>query len=188
QPGAGDNIDCKLQGSLLGGVLLSAFGGSSAEFSRTRELLKDGYDGMCLVIATSGRVLISHEEHSIELSESQMCLGDMSVLCGTRMSNHSKIKTIRIPRTLLLTICPKAEDQLALALRGQPPVREAVARYHALAANLGPHTDVVGQHLMAQHMVDLIALLLGTDADRTELASYRGHSAARLDLMRADVI
>jgi len=188
QPGAGDSIDCELQASLLGGVLLGTFSGTSAEFSRTRDTLKDGYDGMCLVIATSGRVLISHEEHSIELSESQMCLGDMSVLCGTRMSNHSKIKTIRIPRTLLLTICPKAEDQLALALRGQPPVREAVARYHALAANLGPHTDVVGQHLMAQHMVDLIALLLGTDADRTELASYRGHSAARLDLMRADVI
>jgi AraC-like DNA-binding protein len=47
---------------------------------------------------------------------------------------------------------------------------------------------VVGQHLMAQHMVDLIALLLGTDADRTELANSRGHSAARLDLLRADVI
>jgi len=41
---------------------------------------------------------------------------------------------------------------------------------------------------MAQHMVDLVALLLGMDADRTELANNRGHSAARLDLMRADVI
>jgi len=112
----------------------------------------------------------------------------MSVLCGTRMSSDSEVKTIRIPRSQLLTICPKAEDRLALALRDRAPIREVIARYHALAASLGPHTDVVAQHLMAQHMVDLIGLLLGTDADRTELANNRGYSAARLDLMRADII
>ena len=188
QPGAGDTIDCKLQVSLLGGVMMAVASGSSAEISRTRETLKDGYDGLSLVIATSGRILLRHEEQSIELSDSQMGLGDMSVLCGTRMSNDCEAKAIRIPRSLLLTICPKAEDRLGMVLGGQAPIREAILRYHALAANVGPHTDVVGQHLMAQHMVDLIALLLGTDADRTELASYRGHSAARLDLMRADVI
>ncbi|MFK4721214.1 AraC-like DNA-binding protein [Bradyrhizobium niftali] len=188
QPGAGDTIDCKLQVSLLGGVMMAVASGSSAEISRTRETLKDGYDGLSLVIATSGRILLRHEEHSIELSESQMGLGDMSVLCGTRMSNNCEAKAIRIPRSLLLTICPKAEDRLGMVLGGQAPIREAILRYHALAANVGPHTDVVGQHLMAQHMVDLIALLLGTDADRTELANSRGHSAARLDLLRADVI
>jgi AraC-like DNA-binding protein len=188
QPGAGDRIDCKLQVSLVGSIMMAVANGSSAEFSRTRETLKDGYDGLCLVIATSGRVLVSQEGHSIELSESQMALGDMSVRCGTRMSSDGEAKAIRIPRSLLLTICPKAEDRVALALVSQAPIREAIARYHALAASVGPHTDVVGQHLMAQHMVDLIGLLLGTDADRTELANTRGHSAARLDLMRADVI
>ncbi|WP_369719615.1 AraC family transcriptional regulator [Bradyrhizobium sp. LLZ17] len=143
---------------------------------------------MCLVIASSGPVLISHEQHSIELAQSQMCLGDMSVLCGTRMSSDCEVKTIRIPRSLLLTICPRAEDRLALALVDQAPIREAIARYHSLAASLGPYTDVVGQHLIAQHMVDLIGLLLGTDRDRAELANSRGHAAARLELMRADVV
>ncbi|WP_409190924.1 AraC family transcriptional regulator [Bradyrhizobium sp. RDM4] len=188
QPGAGDSIDCKMQVSLLGGILLGTTVGTSAEFSRTPEILKDGYDGMCLVIASSGPVLISHEQHSIELAQSQMCLGDMSVLCGTRMSSDCEVKTIRIPRSLLLTICPRAEDRLALALVDQAPIREAIARYHSLAASLGPYTDVVGQHLIAQHMVDLIGLLLGTDRDRAELANSRGHAAARLELMRADVV
>ena len=188
QPGDGGNIECKLQVSLVGDILLAVTSGSSAEVSRTRETLKDGYDGMCLVIATSGRVPISYERQSIELSESQMCLGDMSVVSSSRIGNECQIKTVRIPRSLLLSICPKAEDRLGLVLGGQAPIREAILRYHALAASLGPHTDVVGQHLMAQHMVDLIALLLGTDTDRTELANNRGHSAARLDLMRADVV
>ncbi|MCP3473886.1 AraC family transcriptional regulator [Bradyrhizobium sp. CCGUVB1N3] len=187
QPGDGGSIDCKLQISLLGGLALVVPSGSSAEFSRTREILNDGCDDMMLGIATSGRVLVRHDEQSIELSESQMGLGDMSVPGGARLNNECRFKTIRIPRSLLLSICPKAEDRLGLVLGGQAPIREAIVRYHALAANLGPHTDVVGQHLMAQHMVDLVALLLGTDADRTELAN-KGHSAVRLELMRADVI
>ncbi len=187
KPSEGNSIDCTLQVSLLGGILLAALSGSSAELLRTRETLKDGFDGMCLVLATSGRVLVSHERQSIELSDSQMCLADMSVLCGTGISNNCEVKTVRIPRSMLLTVCPEAEDRLALVLGDQAPIREAIVRYHALAANLGPHTDVVGQHLMAQHMVDLVALLLRTDADHTELAN-RGYSAVRLDLMRADVI
>jgi AraC-like DNA-binding protein len=173
---------------MVGGLLLGAPSGSSAEFSRTRETLKDGYDGMSFVIAISGRVPVSYERQSVELSESQMCLGDMSAVSSSRMSNEGQLKNIRIPRSLLLSVCPKAEDRLGQVLGERAPIREAIARYHALAARTGPHADLVGQHLMAQHMVDLIALLLGTDADRTELATSRGHAAARLELMRADVV
>jgi AraC-like DNA-binding protein len=177
-----------MQLSLVGGTLLAVPSGSSAEFSRTRETLKDGCDGVSLVIATSGRVSLSYERQSIELSESQMCLGDLSVVSSLRINNESQLRNIRIPRSLLLSVCPKAEDRLGQVFGDQAPIREAIARYHALAADVGPHADVVGQHLMAQHMVDLIGLLLGTDADRTELATNRGHAAARFDLMRADVI
>lgn len=97
-------------------------------------------------------------------------------------------RTLRIPRSLLLTVCPRVEDRIGLVLNGQAPMGETILRYHSLAASLGPHTDVVGQHLMAQHVIDLLGLFLGTDADRAEQANSRGHSAARLDLMRADVM
>lgn len=188
QPSDGGNIDCNMQVSLVGGILMAVPSGSSAEFSRTRETIRDGYDGISLLIATSGRVPVSYERQSIELSESQMCLGDLSVPSSCRIGNEYQLKNIRIPRSLLLSVCPKAEDRLGQVFGDQAPIGETIARYHALAASLGPRADVVGQHLMAQHMVDLIALLLGTDADRTELATNRGHSAARLELMRADVV
>jgi AraC-like DNA-binding protein len=188
QPVNGGSIDCKLQVSLVGGILLAVPSGSSAEFLRTRETLKDGYDGVSFVIAASGRVAMSYAQQSFELPESQMCLGDLSVVSSSRISNECQVKNIRIPRSLLLSVCPKAEDRLGQVFSDQSLIRETITRYHALAAGLGPQADVVGQHLMAQHMVDLVALLLGTDADRTELATNRGHAAARLDLMRADVV
>lgn len=37
-------------------------------------------------------------------------------------------------------------------------------------------------------MIDLVGLLLGTDAEHAALARGRGQAAARLDLMRADVM
>lgn len=107
QPGEGDTIACKLQISLVGDILLGVTSGSSAEVSRTRETVKDGYDGLCLVIATAGSVPITYEGQSIELPESQMCLGDMSVIGGSRVSNACRIETVRIPRSLLLSICPR---------------------------------------------------------------------------------
>jgi AraC-like DNA-binding protein len=67
-------------------------------------------------------------------------------------------------------------------------VADTIVRYHALAANQAPHLDAVGQRLTAQHMVDLVGLLLGADAEHASLARGRGHAAARLDLMRADVM
>jgi AraC-like DNA-binding protein len=187
-PSEGSRIDCHIQIGLVGGLALADPSGSSTQFSRTREILGDGCNDLVLVTATSGHVRVLQKGQAIELLESQMCLTDMSVLGTIGQTEAGQFKTTRIPRSQLLTICPKAEDRLSLVLGDQAPIRETIARYHALAASVGPHTDVVGQHLIAQHMVDLVGLLLGTDPDRTELASYRGHSAARLDLMRADVI
>jgi AraC-like DNA-binding protein len=187
-PSEGSSIDCRIQIGLVGGLALADPTGSSTQFSRTREILGDGCDDLVLVTATSGHVRVLQKGQPIELSETQMCLTDMSVLGTIGQTETGQFKTTRIPRSQLLTICPKAEDRLSLVLGDQAPVREAIARYHALAASLGPHTDAVGQHLMAQHMVDLVGLLLGTDADRTELANLRGFSAARVDLMRTDVM
>ncbi len=92
-----------------------------------------------------------------------------------------------MPRRALLDINPRAEDKLSQVLT-DGAVAETVIRYHGLAANHAPHLDAVGQRLTAQHMVDLVGLLLGTDAEHAALARGRGHAAARLDLMRADVM
>ncbi|MCP3464561.1 MULTISPECIES: AraC family transcriptional regulator [unclassified Bradyrhizobium] len=183
-PSEGDSIDCQLRVSLLGGLTLSVPSGSSAHFERTREILRDGYDDLVLVIATAGRVLITQEEREIELSESQMCLMDMSLLSKISQRDGVQFKTVAMPRSTLLTAYPRAENGISQVLGDRPKLRETISRYHDLSTNLAPHLDVVGQQLMAQHMVDLVGLLLGTEAERES----GGHAAARFDLMRADML
>jgi AraC-like DNA-binding protein len=185
QPSEGDSIDCRVQASLLGDLALAIPEGASAQFARTRELLPDGCDDFVLVIAKAGRVLVTQKGRPIELAESQMCLTDMSVLGAVGHNEQSRFLTVALPRTQLLAVFPRAEDRLSQVLGANDVLRETIAQYHALAANMAPRLDAVGQHLMARHMIDIISQLLGS-GDRG-LIGTEGH-AAQFDLMRAEVM
>jgi len=185
QPREGDSIDCRVQISLFGDLALAIPDGASAQFARTPELLQDGCDDFVLVIAKAGRVLVTQKGRPIELAESQMCLTDMSVLGAVGHNEESRFLTVAIPRAQLLDVYPRAEDRLFQVLGGNAAIREIIAQYHALAANMAPQLDAVGQHLMAQHMVDMVSQLLGR-SDRS--TGTEGHGAAQFDLMRAEVM
>ena len=186
-PSQGDSIDCKLQISLVDNIALAIPEGSSAQYIRTQGSLGDGCDDLVLISAHAGQVQVRQNGHTLELMPSQMVLADMSITGHVGHTAADRFTTIRMPRRTLLEINPRAEDRLSKVL-ADSAVAETITRYHGLAANHAPHLDAVGQRLTAQHMVDLIGLLLGTDAEHAALARGRGQTAARLDLMRADVM
>lgn len=186
-PSQGETVDCRLQVSLVGNIALAVSEGASARFSRTREALADGCDDFMLIAAHAGRVRVEQDGRAIELAPSQMLLADMSVAGTVSHIGHDRFTGLRMPRRALLDIHPRAESRLSQVL-DDGALAEAITRYHALAANQGPHLDAVGQRLTAQHMVDLVGLMLGTDAEHASLARGRGQAAIRLDLMRADVM
>lgn len=186
-PSQGDSIDCRLQVSVVDNIALAIPEGASAQYSRTQSLLADGSDDLVLISAHAGLVRVGQNGHTVELAPTQMVLVDMSITGTVGHTADDRFTTIRMPRRALLEINPRTEDKLSEVLC-DGAVAETIFRYHALAANHAPHLDAVGQRLTAQHMVDLVGLLLGTDAEHASLARGRGHAAARLDLMRADVM
>ncbi|MEK9281533.1 MULTISPECIES: AraC family transcriptional regulator [unclassified Bradyrhizobium] len=186
-PSRGDSIDCRLRISVIGDIALAVPEGASAQYSRTQGSLADGSDDLVLISAHAGLVRIGQNGRTIELAPSQMMLADMSVSGTVGHTDEDRFTTIRMPRRALLEISPRAEDKLSQVL-SDGAVAETIFRYHALAADHGPHLDAVGQRLTALHMIDLVGLLLGTDAEHANLARGRGQAAARLDLMRADVM
>jgi AraC-like DNA-binding protein len=187
-PSDGEQIDCNLQLSLLSSLSLCTPSGTSAQFSRTREVLSDHCDDFVLVTATSGSLRVNQAGRDIELQRTQMCLTEMNVLGTVGLRNNRPFDTLRIPRRSLLSVCPTAEDRLSKAQGLNDPLRQMIAHYFALSAELAPQLDAVRQELMSQHIVDLVGLLLGTDSDRAEAARRRGYAAARFDLMRTSVL
>ncbi|WP_245333240.1 cupin domain-containing protein, partial [Bradyrhizobium guangdongense] len=174
-PSRGDSIDCRLQISVVDNIALAIPEGASAQYSRTQSHLADGSDDLVLIAAHAGLVRVGQNGHTVELAPAQMVLVDMSVTGTVGHTDEDRFTTIRMPRRALLDISPRAEEKLSQVL-SDGAVAETIFRYHALAANHAPHLDAVGQRLTAQHMVDLVGLLLGTGAEHAGLARGRGQA------------
>src|SRR4029434_6309943 len=67
-------------------------------------------------------------------------------------------------------------------------LRTMLDQYTKLCIDVAPSLDAVGQQRTAQHLTDLAGLLLGAGADSVELATTRGYSAARFELIKSDVL
>jgi AraC-like DNA-binding protein len=97
------------------------------------------------------------------------------------------VTALRIPRRELVGICRETEDKLSKPLTGNPPLRGVVAGYFALCAETAASLDAVGQHAMARHMTELVALLLRAEADEAP-ALRDGYGGARLQLIKAQAL
>lgn len=187
QPSEGAHIICRTQIVSLSSVALASPTGTSAQFVRTPNLLSDGNDDFVLVTAASGRVLVT-QNGPIELLESQMCLIEMCAPGAVALDNAGRFTTARIPRRELLRICPNAEDRLCEPLLENGALRKTFARYFTLASEVAANLDIVEQHVTAQHLVDMVGLLLRTGPDESELARQRGLSAAQLHLVQNEAL
>jgi AraC-like DNA-binding protein len=188
EPSAGSQIFCKIEITQVGSLALARAGGKSGRFLRTRHLLSDSRDDFVLFGATSGSVLVVREGRAIELQQSQMWLTDLTVEGAVAFNDDNQFATIRIPRRELLAICPDAESRLAEPLVASPGIRDVIARYFALVAESATSLDPVGQQMTGRHMVDLVALLLRTDRDKTQLAVQRGYAEVRLRLIQTELL
>ena len=188
EPSAVGGIDCRVEFEQLGSLTLAAPKGNSAQFARTVPLLKDGCDDLVLLIALSGRTLVEQRDRPFLMLPSQMYLSEMSAACSADLLGDNRFAAIRMPRAELLSLCPNVEDRISSAVTENDPLRETIARYYAFAAEAAPRLDPVAQRVVAQHMLDLVALLLGTAPEETELATRRGYSAARLHAIEVDIV
>jgi len=188
EPSKGSRIDCRIQIAALSDLALGTATGMSGQFARTPDLLSDGCDDFVLVCATGGPLHLTQSGKSIALERSQMCLTDMSVKGIIGLGASRQMTTLRIPRRALLSINPKAEQKLSEPLPGDTALPVMIARYQGLAAELASGLDAVAQRLTAQHLVDLIALHLGSEGDERELARQRGYAAAQFELIKSDIL
>jgi AraC-like DNA-binding protein len=188
EPSAGSQISCTVEIVQVSSLALATTGGTSGRFVRTRDLLSDSCDDFTLFGATSGTVLVERGGRAIELRQAQMWLTDLTVKNAVTFNDGNQFTTIRIPRRELLSICPHAESRLAEPLLESPGIREIIARYFALSAETAASLNAVGQQLTARHMIDLVALLLRTSRDETQLAAQRGYSEALLQLIHAQIL
>jgi AraC-like DNA-binding protein len=187
-PADDELIDCHNEFTQLHSIAMATPRGASARFARTRDLLRDGCDDFVLISASHGTVRVTQQAKTIDLSAGQMCLTEMNVVGAADLSSAGGFTTTRIPRRALLHVSPAAETQLARPIGHNPGLGAMVDRYFGLCNDVAGDLDAVGQKAAAQHMVDLIGLLIGADGERADAAMRRGGAAAQLDLLKSDIL
>jgi AraC-like DNA-binding protein len=188
EPSQQDRIDCRTVYTTLSSVTLARPTGLSGRFMRTREILSDGHNDLLLFSAVRGPAQVNQGQQAINLSQGQMCLAEMNEVVAVALREGNEFTAARIPRSSILQLSPHAEDKLCQVLGHDPALRTMLDQYTKLCIDVAPSLDAVGQQRAAQHLVDLTGLLLGAAADCVELASTRGYSLARFDLIKADVL
>jgi AraC-like DNA-binding protein len=184
EPFANDRIDCQVDFTFVHRLTLGTPTGSSARFMRTRDLLPDGCDDLVLISASRGPVQVTKGNQELELSTSQACLIEMSATVGVALTDTGRFTATRMPRDFFLHVAPNAEAKLYQPLGENPALIKMIERYYTLCTEVAYDLDAVGQQTAAQHLIDLIGLLLKPGNE----VKQQGSSAARFELLKAQVL
>jgi AraC-like DNA-binding protein len=187
-PTTAERIECTMEISQVGSLSFGETHGSSGSFLRTRSLLSDGSDDIVLVTAIDGKILAVQRNLHIELEPSQMCLLSLDHVGESTLGEGSGYTALRMPRRDLMAVYKDIEDRLARPVEASAAMREFVSGYSALCFEVGPALKLTSQQAMAQHMVELVALMMEARGDVPSPTSASQHGPARLQLIQAHVL
>jgi AraC-like DNA-binding protein len=159
---------------------------SPACWKRTADMVKDGRDGLALLIPLAGTMMRSQLGHDFDVGAGE----GVAILDAEPASirfNSLKHVAVVTPREAL---APLLKDWQRAATRpiGRSHPALHLLRSYLLALNADLHMSqpVLGG-VVASHLYDLVALALGPTRDSGELARRRGLAAARLQALKKDV-
>jgi hypothetical protein len=112
----------------------------------------------------------------------------MNIIGAVDLNQVGGFTTTRLSRRLLLQVAPSAETRLAKTLGHDRVLSAMIERYVALCNDVAGELDMIGQRAAAQHSTDLVGHFIETSTEQKNLDRQRGFAAARLDLMKADVL
>ncbi len=141
-----------------------------------------------LVIASGPPVHVSQRGRHIDVSPGQVVLLSGDDPAQLIQATEGGRWSIRMTSKLVRDLCPNAEDQIALPIEASPDLVKLLLHQIETAHRFRPKLDATANQAIAQHLLDLIALCLGTNRDVAELATHRGLAAARLDAVKAAIL
>jgi AraC-like DNA-binding protein len=170
--------------AVLPGLRLSASVGTPMSF-----VSMGMNDDLAIVTSPNSSLLGAIGGRALRLRAGELTMADASVkgACVTQVASGN-FRTTLLPRKKLLRACPNAEDLIAQPRSGSDGVAAMFLKYydlaHAHAAELSPpELDAVSQHLF-----DLAVLMIGARGSVADEARSRGLSAARFDMLKADIM
>jgi AraC-like DNA-binding protein len=166
----------EMQGA--GPVDVCAHFNTSADFVRSPRLLLDGNDALTIALIRSGCAYQTQRGTAVKLGPGEAVVCDNAYSGGFHLTTDARWSSVLIPRAAIRKLLPHAD-----LLAGAKLDRDDVAR-RLLFGYLGGTLDADlnggrASQLFGEHIIDLVALALGAEADARELVEQRSVGAVR---------
>lgn len=161
---------------------------SGLRMERTPRLLADGNDDLGLHIGEGGSWAVTHRGKEIALDVGDAVLVSNGETASVTCATLSRCLCIQLPRSALAPLVPNVDDALMRPIPKGSEALRLLAGYAEALRTSGAHTAPELQHLVAGHMRDLVAVILGATGEAAALAASGGIRAARLRAIKAGIV
>jgi AraC-like DNA-binding protein len=161
---------------------------SDAHYHRTREVAARSSDNLILGAGLSGESSFSQRGRAATLAAGEAVLMSATEASTSTLRSGGRLAILSVPRSVISTM---VVDAGSLLLRPLPRHGEALKLLLGYLGALDKASELRGaalQRAVVSHVYDLLAAALGATADAMEQAQTRGIRAARLAMIRADVL
>jgi AraC-like DNA-binding protein len=169
------------------GLRSTSFASAAARLERRANTIRDGDDAVVLLFPRKGNMHASQRAREVILRP-----GDATLLLHGEPSavTHAKIRFqgLIVPRAAITALVANLED---LAMRPVPRSNrplQLLMSYVKATHTSGEIEQPELRNLLATHVVDLLAMVVGATREGAALAEERGVAAARLAAIKSDII
>jgi AraC-like DNA-binding protein len=155
---------------------------------RTRPLLADGNDDFLLVINRSGVCLASQVGRECRLDAGSAVLMSCADVGTFVRPRSTRFLMLFVPRRRLSAMAVNPQDVLVRPIPADTEALRLLVDYMETALRKQRLTSPELRQLFTTHAQDLIALAVGATRETGEAARRRGLRAARLSVIKGDVM
>lgn len=160
---------------------------SAVESARTRDLIRDGDDGLLVSLLVSGQAIQTQREEDQNLRPGDAIVCDCGYPGEFNLATVSKFWNLKIPRARIANSFSRARQLAGMKLNADPTARRLLFGYLAAASNLDLSGEEPANRLFGQHIIDLVTLALGAEGEARKVAEERGARAVRRDAIIREI-
>jgi AraC-like DNA-binding protein len=188
KPVVGNRIANEIRGSEHSFLALCAIRGTPLRMERRSDPVPDAQGHRYLILASGSRLQACQRGRSIELAVGQMTLMSADEPAQLTQLSEGSRWSMRIQQKLLAGICRNVDDRIVRPLEVSGELTKLLSHQIEAAHRMGPRLEASANYAIAQHLLDLVGLCLGSAGDAAHLALGRGLAAARLDAIKAEIL
>jgi AraC-like DNA-binding protein len=178
-------VDVTLQ--RLPGLMLFAGTLHGSRTRRTREMLADGVDDVCLMVNLGGPYFISHGRHELVLGDGEATFLSSAEVCSFMHHPPGGLLALRVPRLQFAPLVSRMDDCYLRHIPHDSQALKLLTNYVDMARHERAVASGELRHLVVAHAYDLMAMAIGATRDAAHAAQGRGLRAAQLQAIKQDI-